>query len=708
VLIIVSAVIVPVLSAVLLANWLVKSALNERQQDLFNASQKAALESIEQAKNNGMLLAKELYNNPALVEAVARGDRPAVLAALKENYQHANTEIKVDALYVTDRTNKVLARSHNPGKFGDDKSNVAVFDKALKTGQPAKDWAIGKTGIEVLGAMPIKKDGQVIGVIAVGQHANQDMVEAINRVAPGEISLYWNDTAVATNSGEVKIGEKIENKEIIDLVLGKGETFTGIREEEDENKNVAYLPLKDMNSAVIGMVRLEKDREELVRDQQSIRNYLLLIGLIMAVIGALVGITFARRITGPLQEITAAGEAIAQGNLKIKINTRSGNDEIGILSRSFAQMVRTLNDLISKVSRSADNVATTSRELTTNAQNTAAVSKTVREALNTLSCSNEEQAASVKQTAGIVEQLTMAIDQIAAGAQEQAQNVNNGSFKVGQMAQRIEDVAASTDDVANAAKQASEAALKGGQVVEQTIAGMKRIKSTVMESGERIKQLGEQSKAIGEIIQVIDDIAEQTNLLALNAAIEAARAGEHGKGFAVVADEVRKLAERSGKATKEIAELIITIQKGTQNAVSAMEIGITEVEKGSEFANDAGQALKEILTTVNRANEQVQNISLAIQAISADSTEVVAAIDNVASITEENTAATEEMAAGSSEVSRAVSGMARLTEETTKVTKEVAASTDTLSDSAENIANSAEKLSEMAEELRMVIRQFQL
>lgn len=138
---------------------------------------------------------------------------------------------------------------------------------------------------------------------------------------------------------------------------------------------------------------------------------------------------------------------------------------------------------------------------------------------------------------------------------------------------------------------------------------MERIKTTVTESGERIKQLGEQSKAIGEIIQVIDDIAEQTNLLALNAAIEAARAGEHGKGFAVVADEVRKLAERSGKATKEIANLIISIQKGTDNAVSAMEKGISEVENGSRFAHDAGQALKEILVTVERANQQVQIIS---------------------------------------------------------------------------------------------------
>lgn len=700
--------LIPVFFAVLIANKMVAKSLDHRQQELFEANIKAAIETIEQAKSNGLLLAKQLHNNPLVIEGVVSGDRNKVLRALKENYDDANEEIKVDALYISDRNNKVLARLHKPANFGDDKSQVAVFSNTLKDGKPYKDWAIGKSGIEVLGAVPILNGLQIVGVIAVGQHANQDMVNAINKVVQGEVALYWNDTVCASNTEEIKVGEKIKEKEIIDRVLTRGESYQFVRADKHGTENVAFLPLKDMNNAVVGAVSIKKDRTDLIADQNAIQNSLLAIGLVMTIFGVIVAVLFARRVATPIQQMAIAGEAIANGDLTVKININETNDEVGTLSRSFNQMVGTIAELIKQISRSAESVVKTSGELTVNAKNTMTESGEVRQALSILAGSNDLQAKSISEAGNTIEQLTQAIEQIAAGAQDQAQNVNNGSMMVGQMVHRLEEVAVDTGAIAQATLQASEAAQKGGDIVRKTISGMENIKNTVKVSGERIKQLGSQSKAIGEIIQVIDDIAEQTNLLALNAAIEAARAGEHGKGFAVVADEVRKLAERSGKATKEIANLITSIQNETQQAVIAMDTGISEVERGSEYAQKAGQALDEILTTIDKANEQMQGISNAIRDISENSVQVVNVINNVASITEENSAATEEMSAGSSEVGRVIVELTEMAEETVAVNQKVEASANRMSESAAEISRSVESLSLMAAELKNTIAGFKI
>ncbi|ADG81061.1 methyl-accepting chemotaxis sensory transducer [Thermincola potens JR] len=189
-----------------------------------------------------------------------------------------------------------------------------------------------------------------------------------------------------------------------------------------------------------------------------------------------------------------------------------------------------------------------------------------------------EQSKNVTETVQVMDQVAQSIQQIAAGAGEQSKNVASTTALVENMVKKIDDMAEGMETVKQVSEQNGAVATNGGQAVERTVKGMLQVKDAVFETARKINELGEQSQKIGEIIQVIDDIAEQTNLLALNAAIEAARAGEHGKGFAVVADEVRKLAERSSKATKEIADLITNIQKGTKVAVESMQVGTREVD----------------------------------------------------------------------------------------------------------------------------------
>ncbi|HEY6971580.1 MAG TPA: methyl-accepting chemotaxis protein [Candidatus Angelobacter sp.] len=208
-------------------------------------------------------------------------------------------------------------------------------------------------------------------------------------------------------------------------------------------------------------------------------------------------------------------------------------------------------------------------------------------------------------------EILIASEEMSSGAIQQDQEITNTSSAVEQLTVSMKQVSNNAEASAEAARRALDAAEQGNRSVRDTLEGMQRIRSSVQATAKRIKALGDRSLEISEIVNVINDITEQTNLLALNAAIEAARAGEAGRGFAVVADEVRKLAEHSRNATKDIAALIKAIQAETNDAVVVMEEGTKEVEIGAKLADQAGKALEAISTVVRQSAELVQEISLA-------------------------------------------------------------------------------------------------
>jgi len=451
-------------------------------------------------------------------------------------------------------------------------------------------------------------------------------------------------------------------------------------------------------------------REEVQEADEIVElSLVVLIILVLAAValGLAYGIWISGKITGPIKQLVEAQEAMAAGDLTVRVET-AGSDEVAHLGNTFNKMAKDLQGLVHGILINTDRVAATSQQLSENAHGIATASQQTARVIEEMAKGNTEQTAGITETSMVVEELNKAIKDIAGGADEQAREISETTGLIEQMANGIDQVAEKTQRVAGAARQTEEVAEKGSKAVDETIAGMERIKQTVFESAARIKELGEQSQQIGEIIQVIDDIAEQTNLLALNAAIEAARAGEHGKGFAVVADEVRKLAERSGKATKEIAELITTIQKGTANAVGAMEVGTKEVEHGAELANHAGIALREILTTIQEANRQIEGISAATQQVSANSAQVVNAVVKVNTIAENNTASTVKMLGESSKAANAIQNIAAISEESSAASEEISASTEELAASAEEVTTSAQALVNTVDELRNLVGEFNI
>ncbi|MBB5207248.1 methyl-accepting chemotaxis protein [Chiayiivirga flava] len=242
---------------------------------------------------------------------------------------------------------------------------------------------------------------------------------------------------------------------------------------------------------------------------------------------------------------------------------------------------------------------------------------------------------------------------LAEAAEHQAQQITSASAAINEIAVSIDEVSKNSAESADVAQRSVQIAAKGAEVVRQTIQGMDSIRDQIQETSKRIKRLGESSQEIGSIVELINDISEQTNILALNAAIQAASAGEAGRGFAVVADEVQRLAERASNATKRIETLVQTIQADTNEAVSSMEQTTAEVVAGARLAEDAGLALGEIETVSNDLADLIQNISEAARQQSAAATNISATMNVIQEITTQTSV-------GASQTAESIGNLAQL------------------------------------------------
>ena len=406
-----------------------------------------------------------------------------------------------------------------------------------------------------------------------------------------------------------------------------------------------------------------------------------------------------------LIHMAEATEQLAEGNLSIDIKPYSEQDELGV---SFSKMVVTLRALVNQIAQNADTLTVTSGQLANTAKESGDAAGQMALTIQQIADGTSQQANSINLTVNSIEQMANAIDGVAKGAQNQSDAINRTAEITEQLSKSILLVANNAKDGENGSRRASDVAENGSMIVKDTIDAMDLIQTKVNLSAQKVQEMGARSQEISIIVETIDDIASQTNLLALNAAIEAARAGEQGKGFAVVADEVRKLAERSGNATKEIGNLVVDIQRTVDESVKAMQEGALEVEKGVSQASKAGEALAEILQASNLVSGQVSDIATSAKQMMALSNELKTSTDSVSVVVEENTAATEEMAAGSDEITKSIENIASISEENSASVEEVSATALQISSQAEDIAKSVQQLNNMAADLQAIVNQFRL
>jgi len=470
--------------------------------------------------------------------------------------------------------------------------------------------------------------------------------------------------------------EKIDQLKLMDNVSKKYENFkTEYKKLQDISSEMLSLAVKNENDKAydVYLKKMEPQREtvnQLIEDiqtlnadnaktiyQQDSKEAGSIITLLIIVIAAAlvlsisIGLLMTRLITKPIKDIQALFAETEQGDFTVK-GTYQSKDELGLLTSSFNKMVAGVRSIIETVGETSHQVASSSQELSASADESTKAS----------------------------EYISTTIQELAVGSDQQVESVENSRTVITGMTEFAGRISSNAEKAAATADQTAMMSLEGTKAINKVSTQMKSINETVVSLSEAFKHLTERSNEIGNITEVITSIAEQTNLLALNAAIEAARAGEQGKGFAVVADEVRKLAEQSAQSAEQITRLITIIQNDTKQTMNSVISATGEVKEGLVVVHEAGGAFQKIENSI---------------------TEVVTQINDVTNLVKNLTA-------GASEIETAISGVKEVAETAAGGTQTVSAATQEQLASMEEIAAASQILAQNAEELQHLIQKFKI
>jgi len=399
-----------------------------------------------------------------------------------------------------------------------------------------------------------------------------DVVEKNTKTPDGKKLV---SDVLTTIDAEAKVNEKLialamadDSANFKNLMNSEGDKVTQV-------KNKAVGALLDFYDKRVG-IRVD----DAISSASKATTLMYILGLACLILSMATAFVITGGITKPLKECVEIADRIADGDMTVMIATGSGRCETTQLMNAMSNMATKMKNAITRVSQAASEVSVAVSELHSTAQNMVRGTDEVSSQASTVATAGEE------------------------------------------MASTSQDIASNCNSAAESSRHANQLATSGASIVQGTVDGMARIAERVRATAENVENLGSRSNEIGAIVGTIEDIADQTNLLALNAAIEAARAGEQGRGFAVVADEVRALAERTTRATKEIGSMIKAIQAETKQAVASMEVGVSEVERGTEDASKSGGALQEILSQINEVTNQINQIATAAEEQSSTSREI--------------------------------------------------------------------------------------
>ncbi|MFH0736500.1 MAG: methyl-accepting chemotaxis protein [bacterium] len=536
------------------------------------------------------------------------------------------------------------------------------------------------------------------------QEAQDLAIGEINSLRYGENGYYFifdmKCVLMAHGSTPEKRGENWTNKEdkignkyikdMVDISLSKGEGYTTYYfprlGTEIPLPKQSYVKYFSEWKCFIGSGLYIDDIEEQISALEGDTLWAIIVGALIAFV---IGFIFSKRITTPIKDLNNAAQKVSQGNVEVSVDIKS-EDEVGQLATAFNKMVINIKTALINVKEKSEiaEKAAKEAELSKNAaeKQKMYLSKSVDVLLVSmekfsegdltvqLNIENDDEIGrlfngfnravnnisemllkvndAVEATASASNQISSSTEEMAAGAQEQSSQTTEVAGAVEEMTRTIFENSKNTSYAALTAKNAGNDALEGGRVVNETIEGMNKIAMVVKQSADTVYTLGQNSDKIGEIVQVINDIADQTNLLALNAAIEAARAGEQGRGFAVVADEVRKLAERTSKATKEIAGMIKTIQKDTGEAVDSMKRGTTEVENGKNKAAQAGVVLDKIVEGAKKVADVIIQVAASGEQQAATVEEIGKNIESINNVTNESSNGIQQIATAAEDLNR--------------------------------------------------------
>ncbi|MEA4884564.1 MAG: methyl-accepting chemotaxis protein [Clostridia bacterium] len=547
--------------------------------------------------------------------------------------------------------------------------------------------------------------------ILKGVHVmNEDyeLIDEIGRLTGNTVTVFRKDTRVCTNvltsEGKRAVGTS-SSQNVADAVLKRGGDYVGRANVVGQWYQTAYEPVRDSRGDIIGMLYTgtpSRSYDSLVEGYT--RKLLIAVAVAIA---AVVPIAFmaSALMTKPIREIVRVVGSAAQGDLR--------NDAAVISRDEFADLTRTFNSMLGKWRAMINSIMAVSNELERGAQTLMLgaeeqlrLTGQVQKAFSEVSRGAHAQNTQMNAAKLSIDQLSSAIAQIATGVQDQTATVASASDVSNSMLEEAREAATVVATVREAAEESRQAAASGYKSIEAVIAGMPKLEAGFNSTLESVSHLDEGSKRIGLIVEAIGDIADQTNLLALNAAIEAARAGEHGRGFAVVADEVRKLAERSSRSVGEISTIIMELSQAITVTIKAVKNNNSLVSRSSQMAEEASQMLNSITSASERAAAAASSLIGVADALRERSQRVGDAMTGLAAISEENSASVEEVSASTGEITSAIGQVAKVTADNSEHASSVEESARAQNDSIESVRGSAKMLSSSAQKLNELVSYF--
>lgn len=581
-----------------------------------------------------------------LISALQSGERDQLVAEVGNIYPRLQAEHKLDVFEFGDTSGIVSLRGHNPEKHGDDKSDLPAIQYALK-GQAISGFEFGASGLSVRAFAPVIHNDIVIGTLQTSVAG--DFLKELNEMLQGvTIDLYDREGTVVISSEEGNVGESIEHTSILSTI----ENGKTISESNEELLN-SYIPMYDpTQSEIIGIIGINQDISVIHETKQQIIFIALLITIGTLFVVLFVSIKFSKTISNPIKQIAGLMGGLSEGDLTVGIEESNRKDEIGQLTKAMQEMKDTLHETIGQVTDASSSVAAQSEELT--------------------------QSAIEVQTGS--EQIAMTMEEIASGTEKQADSVSTLAHTMSVFSTKAQETSEKGAHIQTSSIEVLDLTNNGRQLMTSSENQMMKIDEIVQEAVRKMDRLDNQTQEISKLVSVIQEVAAQTNLLALNAAIEAARAGEHGKGFAVVADEVRKLAEQVSVSVTDITDIVTNIQTESADVTESLQSGYSEVEQGTRHIQTTSGTFDEINGAMTEMVGNIKAIAENLSDIATNSQELNNTIEDIAAISEESAAGIEETAATSQQASS----------------------------SMVEVASGSEKLANLADELHTLVGRFKL